>query len=918
MRFLNPGGAFALKDYLPEPALGKAAVAFAAGIAVSGLAGAGLAPAPAVAAEIGAASAFLCITWLLGRKRQRDLEMSRDEVGRISACLGVCLLALFFCLGMFQQSRAAWPGAGRELPEGLRVTGHGVIEEVKPLAANDYSGPRYQVTLRLLDHGEVQAGGASGASGSYGSAGVSSAASGAGGASGGGVDSGEDFELWRRQKKILLTVRFDRGGEGEALGGAFGKEFLPGAGISFEASIRRGEKPRNPGEFDYAAYLRTKGIYCRGDADGRRIIMERKPDPFQSMVASIRSNIIGQAERYLDPKAAGVVAGCLLGNQSLMEREDREIYRQAGIAHLFAVSGTHGGIILTLALHLERLGPFRKRKGMSRLLALGLLFIYLCLTGFPLSMRRTFIMACIMQGAILLGRKGETLDALAVAAVALLWFNPQSLFNAGFQLSFGVTWGIIHLNPWLRKLLPSWLAIPAAAQLAAMPAQAYWFYQIQPAGFLINLWAVAMMPPLLLLSALAALAGLPGGGPAALLWQAPGFLASVLNRAANIWASLPFASVNIREYPWPAYVLCGLFLWLLPGMKAKEAALDRWFDQRYQQKKRKADWRRWQDWRREKQRLIKAKQKQGKAFAEVSGVPDVFNPLDVKPDIIWSLWQKRKPVGAALIALCLTAAILLPRPLYVCFLDVGQGDGIFIKTPAGNTWMVDAGSSSVSQLAAYRLEPFLRSRGVNRLDYVLLSHMDADHISGIIELLSGGWPIGCLILSPQSASDEAGKVLLDLAKERGTEIAYLSGGQSIRDGQVELRCLYSGVNRAGGDPNDLCLVIELKYKKFTLLLTGDIDGKIEKEIADALSGVSLLKVAHHGSKSGTGADFLERTKPAASVISSGKNNIYGHPGPDTLARLKVAGSLIYMTAERGAVQVNTDGNSFRIDCFINE
>ncbi|MCL1805342.1 MAG: ComEC/Rec2 family competence protein [Clostridiales bacterium] len=887
MRFLGGSGGSAwihrgaLKDYLPEPSLRKAAVAFAAGIAVSGLVGAGIMPGAAAAAEAGAAAAFLCLAVLMGGRRQRDLEMSPEEVGRISACLGICMLALFFCLGMFRHSGAAWPGAGRDFTEGFPVSGAGVVEEIKPLAASAYAGPRYQVTLRLLDHG------------------------------------GSDAKLWRRQKKILLTVRFDRGGEGEALGEAFGKEVLPGARVSFTAAVKHSEKPRNPGEFDYGAYLRTKGVYCRGEAEGRLVVMERKPDRVQRLIASARGSIITQVERHLDPKAAGVVAGCLLGNQTLMEREDREVYRQAGVAHLFAVSGTHGGIILTLALHLERLGPFRKRKGLSRALALGLLLFYLCLTGFPLSMKRTFVMACMMQGAVLLGRKGETLDALAAAVFVLLWLSPQALFSSGFQLSFGVTWGIIHLNPWLRKLLPSWLAVPVAAQLAAMPAQAFWFYQIQPAGFLINLGAVAMMPPLLLLSALAALAGFFGDGLAALLWQAPGFLASILDRAAFMWTSLPFASVNIKAYPWPAYVLCGFCLWLLPGMKVKEAALEQWLYQRYLRKKRQADWRRWQDWRGEKQRQIREREAGGRAYEEESGVPDTFSAKETNPGLVWRLWQNRKPAGAALAALGLAAYLLLPGPLYICFLDVGQGDGVFLKMPSGCTWMIDGGSSNVGRLADYRLAPFLRSQGVNRLDYVLLSHMDEDHVSGVRELLTAGWPIGCLILSPQAAAEEAGKELIALAREKGAKSVCLSGGQAIRDGQVALRCLYPG-EADGGGANELCLVVELTYKRFSLLLTGDIDSRIEEELRGAWSGASLLKVAHHGSKYSTGADFLERVKPRVSVISSSRNNIYGHPSPDTLERLNEAGSLVYMTMERGAVRVTTDGKSFRVDCFIND
>ena len=230
--------------------------------------------------------------------------------------------------------------------------------------------------------------------------------------------------------------------------------------------------------------------------------------------------------------------------------------------------------------------------------------------------------------------------------------------------------------------------------------------------------------------------------------------------------------------------------------------------------------------------------------------------------------------------------------------------------------MVDGGSSSVKQLAAYRLEPYLRSQGVNRLDYVLVSHTDGDHTSGLMELLAAGWPLGSLILSPQSAQDEAGKALVALAEEKGTKIILLAEGQTIHDGKVTLRCLHPDGGAYYADPNDACLVIKLAYKDFSLLLTGDVDQKTEEGLLGRLDVVSVLKVAHHGSKNSSGEAFLDKVKPQAAVASSSRNNLYGHPHPDTLARLDGAGAQVYLTKDRGAVMLSTNGKRFRIHCFI--
>jgi hypothetical protein len=393
----------ALKDYLPNLALGPAALTFAAGIACSGLLGIGIPLWLAFAAQGAAILIYVgAIVWL-GRKRQSDLEMGAEEVKRISDSLSRYLVVLFFYIGFLQICGASWPQAGKELPERFAINGRGVVEEIRALPESAYQGPRYQAVVRLLDHGS-------------------------------GMPDNPDTQIWLRQRKLLLTIRFDRGQEGEAMGQEFGRKVLPGAVIRFSGEIRKSEGPRNPGEFDYSRYLRTKGIYCRGDVEGIAAQIDHMPSMFQRTLGGLRNGLTSQAERFLTPKEAAMVAGCLLGDQTLMEREDLEVYRKVGIAHLFAVSGTHGGIILALALQLERYGPFKKYKRTARVIALGFLFFYLNLTGFPLSMQRTFLMACVMQGAILIDRKGGSANAFAAAVLFLLWLFPQSLFGAGFQI----------------------------------------------------------------------------------------------------------------------------------------------------------------------------------------------------------------------------------------------------------------------------------------------------------------------------------------------------------------------------------------------------------------------------------------------------------------------------------------------------
>ncbi|MCL2166013.1 MAG: ComEC/Rec2 family competence protein [Clostridiales bacterium] len=878
-----------LKDFLPEISLPSAALAFIAGIALCGWLACCLSPLLAAVLQMALTAIAAALILLQGRLRQRNLDMSREAIVRLRFYLSQGMLLLMFCLGFLQMAGASWPSeGGRRLPEGFSVAGAGVVEEVKALKSGAYSGPRFQILLRLQEY-------------------TSAAGSGQAGA--------EELRLWERQGKILLTIHFGLGGEGESGARDFERRCIAGAQVRFVAAMKAEEAPRNPGEFDYAAYLRTKGVYCQGEAQGRDITLTGEASAYRRFLADLRSNLDRQLEAYLSLKAGAIIRGCLLGDSSYMEREDREIYRQAGISHLFSVSGTHGGILLAAAFHLERFRFFRKRKALCRILALGLLFFYLSLTGFPLSMKRSFIMACMTQAAIGIRRRSDTRSALATAALFLLWFSPQSLFSAGFQLSFGVVLGIVHLSPWLGKRLPPLLAVPVAAQLASLPIQAYWFYQIQPLGFLINLWAVSIMPPLLLLSGFSALAGQIHSAAAAFLWQVPGFLAEILDLVAGFWVTLPFATYTIGEQPWPAYMIGGAVLWLLPGWKEKERALEQWIAQRHEQRQRHEDWRRWQSWRLAKKLQRETGEGAGGAGAGGAGVWPA-DPKRRKKDLLLEVWLRRRQIVLLCAALYLTVRILTPHTLEITFLDVGQGDGLFFVSPSGKVWMVDGGSSNVSHLGYYRLEPFLRSRGVSRLDYVLISHADEDHISGIRDLLLSGWRLKYMLMAPQVVESKEGEALAALAEEKGTAVVRFSAGQQVRDGELVLRCLYPEGDETAVNSNALSIVAELRYKQFSLLLTGDIDADTEDKLLKHLPETSLLKVAHHGSGGSSGTAFLEKVKPLASVISCSKNNLYGHPHPDTLERLKEAGSRPYLTMDAGAVRVRTNGKSFRISGYI--
>ena len=253
------------------------------------------------------------------------------------------------------------------------------------------------------------------------------------------------------------------------------------------------------------------------------------------------------------------------------------------------------------------------------------------------------------------------------------------------------------------------------------------------------------------------------------------------------------------------------------------------------------------------------------------------------------------------------------------FLDVGQGDGVFLRT-RDEAILSDCGSSQDKKIGKNVLGPFLKSQGIRTLDWILVSHADADHTNGIEWLLKEEADIRVrnLALPAAGKGQEAYKKLETLARKRGAEVYYLHRGETVRAKSLALRCLYP---EAGEKPveerNSHSLVFDVTYGKFRMLLTGDIGVEDEREILameEDKKGekVTLLKAAHHGSNGSSSEEFLECFSPAFTVLSYGEGNTYGHPAPEAVERLEQTGTEIWRTADSGAVNVWTDGKRMYI------
>jgi competence protein ComEC len=310
-------------------------------------------------------------------------------------------------------------------------------------------------------------------------------------------------------------------------------------------------------------------------------------------------------------------------------------------------------------------------------------------------------------------------------------------------------------------------------------------------------------------------------------------------------------------------------------------------------------------------------------------------------------WLLRPRVAA--IALLLLSSLIIIHPysagkldgrLRLDFLDVGQGDATLITMPDGTTLLVDAGGrprfdyrqkSSTEEQTEDNFERDTRSigeavvseylwwRGLDRVDYLLATHADADHIDGLKDIARNFHVRAALVgRAPTGDSEFAG--FAATARENGVRLRVIGRGDILRFGAVEVQVLWPGRTQStsASSSNNDSVVLRLRFGQRVFLLTGDIEKETEKALVNAPDELrcDVLKVAHHGSKTSSTEDFVKAARPAYAIIPVGLNSIFGHPHKDTLERLRASGAQILTTGRSGTITFSTDGNDLKVEEFV--
>ena len=651
--------------------------------------------------------------------------------------------------------------------------------------------------------------------------------------------------------------------------GVGARPFRLAAGLGCEGSVRallRGAGPSpSPGIPVYAKGTWQRAAHPDAAAPtyaGLLLLTEVRPDEvtgarFLGARARLRGRIESRMQDLL-PVTWPLASALILARKEALDPVVREAFVVAGIAHLLAISGFHVGVVaLLVGVVIRGVGAGPRR---APAYAAAVTWLYVGLIGFPDAATRAALILTFVAAARLRARPAGALGAIASAGITLFLLDPSALGRPGFQLSFAGALGLVILRPSVREYLnaaslrfiPAVLKDAAAAAvgatMATMPFVALHFGRISLVGVPATLVATPLVS--------AAIPGLLSAIGMSWIWPSFGLFVAggtdVLLRAlesfARLCASPSWSSLWVGDS-----ALVGALIGMVAALIGLRLRTDR-----------PPRWARWM------------------TITTWAAVGAGAGPLV----------ERSTGVGT----------------MEVIFLDVGQGDALALRSPGGRWIVVDTGPRAQTFDAGARIVlPYLRRRGVARIEALVLTHPDLDHIGGA-ESIVRGFDVGYVLDPFEPTGRDAYIGVLEAASREGVPWLEARREVSLRLDGVEISVLHPNgpttSSYRGTDSNALSVVLLVRYGEFEALLTGDAPVEVEDAVlGDLPSELEVLKVGHHGSNTSTSPLLLERVSPELAIISVGARNRYGHPHVDVLARIAEAGARVLRTDLSGDIVI---------------
>ncbi|TRM12761.1 DNA internalization-related competence protein ComEC/Rec2 [Lentibacillus cibarius] len=649
-------------------------------------------------------------------------------------------------------------------------------------------------------------------------------------------------------KKIDFTVTDDVTGN-DFFVTYFGDE-RDGLHLKYGASCRIAGTPetpdaaRNPGQFDYRNYLASQGIFYQVIINDSEAIT-CTGSSFMQNIYQLRSDMIQYVQQHLSPQTAAWLNALVLGDDTEIDEETKELFQRWNLTHLLAISGLHVGLVVGLLymLLVKYAGATREKAQWTVIVFLP---IYALLAGGEASVLRASAMVLLFMATGKWGWKLSVVDVLSIVFMLLICFDPYIVYQVGFQLSFCVTFGLLLSKDWLLQTNSSFftvLKISFISQMMILPLQVEYFFTFQPLSILLNtvivpyftLFVIPLMFTMLLLAPVA-------GFINPLLDMLFVTIHDLFKIVIQMTDEIAYDPMVIGSFPLLATVL--YYVCFVVFMAKAES------------------------------------KKQKEAFAWGCSLVLLVMLIIIKPYL--------SPDGK------------------VTMLDIGQGDAFVVELPyRKGVILIDAGApvnfggkKPSNNVYKQIIRPYLRSQGIAKIDSIFLSHADTDHMGSFPYILAD-MPVKHVVVSDYYTFANP---VLEALKNNEVNIVRTGLGDKLTIEDGVFHVLSPNKDSQSKNENSLVLYTELGGK--TWLFTGDIGRETEKEIIRLYPDLTIdvLKVAHHGSRTSTGSDFLQEIHPVYGLISAGVNNMYSHPHRDVLQSLQFEEVNIYRTDKHGAVQ----------------
>lgn len=651
------------------------------------------------------------------------------------------------------------------------------------------------------------------------------------------------------------------------------KEIEYGNKIKLEGTYIKPSKSRNYRGFDYSNYLKTENIYGTIEQNGKiELIKEKNINYLFINLYKVKNKIIKNINNKFPEETRGVVLGILLGDKSSIEEDVRQNFADSSLSHILAVSGTHiSYVVICISVLFKKL---KLNKNIRKVLTSLVLFMYLYLVDFSVSATRAVIMSTIVIMQMLFYRKQDTITTIAFSSIIILINNPYSILNIGFLLSYGGTIGIIlfvnrisieskeDFFQRFKRYLKDICIVTISAQTIIMPIIIYYFNTISFTFIISNIIASLIIGPIIMIGLVIIAISFFKIPIISLIIRFYNILIVILVRTADIISKIPMSKIYLKTPTTLEIIFYYSVVFLIA--------------------------------------LLIYIKKSNRKFIKKTIQIDIYN---LKNFFINN--RNKVLIFISIVSLISITSIKIPKELKINFIDVGQGDSCLITTPQNKKVIVDSGGSESYDVGKNVLLPYLLDKRITKIDYIMISHFDTDHCKGF-EYVLENIKVKNVIISKQSETSENFKQIMKIIRKKRINLIIVQKGSKIKiDNFTTVDILSPQSENIADNMNDNSIVAKFEAYNFSILFTGDASEKIEKELIKEKINLKsdILKVSHHGSKTGTSEEFLKSVKPKIALIGVGENNKFGHPTKDVIKRLTENKVKIYRTDTDGEIRI---------------